>query len=178
MFSPKLLKIAITGAASLFVLITAVLGASRLGRADIPEAGDSQAEITIGAETEIVDEHWCISCGEKYYPEEAGSYRHWQGINREQLETLLAAQYPGASLIAFAEDQVVVKFFGCCAICRWPQRGYIGLAEGNKLAVYGEDGILVETLGDAPGTWLKDLEDGIPFESPVECQDLLINLTS
>lgn len=65
-----------------------------------------------------------------------------------------------------------------CEECRWPRRGYIGLADAEQMAVFTEGGDIFKIIGDAPGSWLQELQEGIPFESPEECERWLLNLTS
>lgn len=179
MLTPKLLKYFVTGAASLLILVTVVLGANRLsmlgGDLDLPSNDLEEAVVEEG--TEIVVMQWCTVCGKSFLPDWVKSDL-WLGKNRDELSDLLALQ-ANASLVSFDKELIVIKFPpGRCPNCQWPQRGHIGLIEGNQIAVFGEDGSLVEIYGDAPGDWLDCLEQGIPFESPKECEDLLINLTS
>lgn len=134
--------------------------------------------ITIGQNTEILAERWCIECSQ-FGPVTDGN--SWRGKNRDQLADLLAQEYPGSQIRTFTAEQVVVLLPPAyCDKCMaaFPARGYIGITEGNQLAVFSADGILFNTYGDAPGAWLNELNEGIPFSSPQECLDYLINITS
>lgn len=179
MFTPKLLKYFVTGAASLLILVTVVLGANRLSmlEGDLVLPSNDLEEAVVEEGTEIVIMQRCTVCGKNFFPDSVKTGQ-WLGKNRDELSVLLASQ-SNASLILFDNELIVIQFPpGRCPECQWPQRGHIGLVEGNQIAVFGEDGSLVEIYGDAPGDWLDSLEQGIPFESPKECEDLLINLTS
>lgn len=94
----------------------------------------------------------------------------------------MAKQFPGANVLAFEPTLVVVRFpaVSCpeCSALRWPKRGYIGLTQDNAMAIFAEDGSLYEVYGEAPGAAMELLREGIPFESPEECEQWLINLTS
>ena len=184
MFTPKLLKLMATGAVSLIVLGAVILGGTRGSQPvdeNFLEPNSSQRIVVIDEMTEIIIEQWCMVCNERFYPEVSVFYREWYGKTRSQLQQILEDEYPGATLVAFFSDQVIVSLPpGKCRECsetRWPRRGYIGLVD-NKMAVFTESGIVFEVIGDAPGAWIIDLEEGIPFESPEECDRLLINLTS
>jgi hypothetical protein len=187
MFSPKLLKFLISGAASLIVLGTAVLGVSRLSQPVddqdyVVDPYSSRRIVVIDELTEIVVEQWCMICNERYRPTASVFYREWYGKTKTQLQNILEDHYPGSTLVSFFGDQVIVHMPpGRCQQCidiRWPQRGYIGLVDGSQMAVFTETGIVVEKLGEAPGAWIGQLEQGIPFESPEECELWLVNLTS
>lgn len=139
--------------------------------------GDPATDI-IGAGTEIFIERWCLVCGD-YRPVDSDC--SWQGKNREQLENLLAQELPGARILAFSQEQVVVHLPpGYCEKCMafLPQQGYISLTDGNQLAVFSLDGTLFKTYGEAPGAWINELTEGIPFSSPQDCLDWIVNLTS
>lgn len=139
--------------------------------------GDPAADI-IGEGTEIHLERWCLVCGD-YRPVDTGS--SWQGKDRGQLEELLAQELPGAKILVFSEEQVVVHLPpGYCEKCMafLPQQGYISLTDGNLLAVFSLDGTLFKTYGEAPGAWISELTEGIPFSSPQDCLDWIVNLTS
>ena len=140
--------------------------------------GKASAVDIIGKETEISLERWCLVCGD-YRPVEISS--PWQGMDMEALKGTLAAELPGARILAFSSEQVVVHLPpGYCEKCLdyMPQQGYIGLSADNQLAVFSEDGTLVKIFGEAPGAWLAELTEGIPFSSPQDCLDLIVNLTS
>lgn len=134
--------------------------------------------ITIGENTEVLTERWCLACSE-YGP--VAEDNSWRGKNREQLADLLAQEYPGSRILSFTAEQVVVLLPPAyCEKCMaaLPTQGYISVTEGNQLAVFSADGALFKTYGDAPGAWLSELNQGIPFSSPQDCLDWLINLTS
>lgn len=164
----------------MLVLAAAALGANHLGMfskaEDLPEGIE---QVVIDQGTEIIFQQSCPVCKKVFHPERDISVRHWIGMSREDLMDALAAGGTQGAVIAFGSELVIIQLLPeRCPGCQWPQRGYIGLVEGNKIAVFCEDGSLVETLGDAPGAWLEALEERIPFSSSDECQDLLINLTS
>lgn len=176
MFSSRLLKFALTGAFSVLVLVTAVLGAGRW-------RGDSQrGESLIGEFTEIIGQQRCSLCGRDFQPLAAKDYLTWQGKNRAQLEEYLADLYPGTTVVTFDAERVEVQFpaITCpqCSEPQWPQQGYIGLTQENFIAIFLEDGTLFHVYAEAPGDVLDLLAEGIPFTSPEECEDYLINLTS
>lgn len=169
----RLGKLVLAGVISFGLLATgsSMLIASVLGGGE-PDA------VRIDETTGIVIERWCLACGEYR------SVKHpcaWQGSNRAELEELLAAELPGARLLSFSKEQVVVLLPpGYCEQCLayLPQQGYIGLAADNQLAVFSQDGTLFKLYGDAPGAWLTELAEGIPFFDPQDCLDWLTNLTS
>lgn len=140
--------------------------------------GKASAVDIIGEETEISAERWCLVCGDYRPVETTGT---WQGLNMEALSRTLAEELPGARILAFSSEQVVVHLPpGYCDKCLdyMPQQGYIGLSPDNQLAVFSHDGTLVKVFGEAPGAWLSELTEGIPFSSPQDCLDLIVNLTS
>ena len=148
------------------LLITTVLGRS-----------ESRTEV-LDESTEIAVECWCLACG-GYRPASYGC--SWQGKTRAQIEELLVADIPDARLLVFSKEQVLVLLPpGYCQQCLelMPQQGYISLTEGNQLAVFFQDGTLFKVYGEAPGVFLKRLQEGIPFFSPEECFEWLLNLTS
>lgn len=187
MFPPKLLKYAVAGGVCLFILGSAAFGISKLSKpaGDLDELGDPnyKSQVTVIDEhTEILIEQWCPICYQRFTPASANLYREWYGMTRSQVEQYLDSEHPGANIVAFFKDQVVVHMPpGRCPDCkdaRWPSRGYIGVVDGTKMAVFTEDGRVYEVLDEAPGAWIEELEKGIPFESPTECEELIINLTS
>lgn len=132
----------------------------------------------IDEKTEVVLERWCLACG-RYTP--VAYHSSWQGKTRQQLEALLAQEYPDSRILSFSAEQVVVLLPPAyCDMCMaaLPSQGYIGVTEENQLAVFSAEGALFKTYGDAPGAWLDELSQGIPFASPQDCLDWLINLTS
>lgn len=137
---------------------------------------DPAPEIT--ENTEILVERWCLECRDYRAVELAPD---WQGKNREALTGLLEGDYPGARIVAFSPEQVVVLLPpGYCDACMatLPDQGYIGLAEGNQLAVFSLDGALFKTYGEAPGAWLNELVERIFFTSPEDCLDWIANIIS
>jgi hypothetical protein len=140
--------------------------------------GNGPAVDIIGEGTELSIERWCLVCGD-YRPVE--NTTPWQGMDMDALNLTLAKDLPGAKILAFSKEQVVVHLPpGYCDKCMtfMPLQGYIGLSPDNKLAVFSQDGTLVKEFGEAPGAWTAELSEGIPFSSPQECLDLLVNLTS
>jgi len=173
--SAKFVRFSFIGAAFLLVFVTAVLGADRLGN-NAEEPGRVQI---VERETKIIARQQCLACSRIFAPELVGLPGELQGKTRIQAKEILDALHPGSSIIVFSKELVEIMFPpGRCPACQLPQRGHIGLVDGNTIAVFDENGSLVETQGEAPGSWLGDLELGIPFDSPEECQALLINLTS
>lgn len=184
MFRPKILWLLATGVVSMALLGAGVMGISRLNVPvdDFPEL-DQQQHVgdTVGELTEIVAVDRCPLCGKAEPLAATGQlFGRWYGMNRAQLEKDLATNYPQWSVTEFSSSRVVVERTPQrCNDCKslWPQRGYIGLHE-DKIAVYTEEGLLVEVLEPAPGAWYESLQQGIPFDSPEECEQLLFNLTS
>ncbi len=169
----RFLKLLLTGAVALALL---AVGGNWLVTT-VRGRGNPSADI-IGEGTEILVERWCLVCGD-YRPVDTGF--PWQGKNREQLENLLGQELSGARILAFSQEQVVIHFPpGYCEKCMafLPQQGYISLTDGNQLAVFSQDGTLFKTYGEAPGAWLSELTEGIPFSSPQDCLDWIVNLTS
>ncbi len=161
----------------MLVLLTAVLGANRW------RVGSQQGPSALIDEfTEIQGLQWCSHCGQRLQPLAPEEYLTWRGKNRVQLEVLLADLYPGATILTFDGERVEVRFPAkTCLDCsehQWPQRGYIRLTQDNYIAIFLEDGTLFQVYDEAPGDKLDLLADDIPFASPKECDDWLINLTS
>ncbi len=128
--------------------------------------------------TEVLVERWCLVCGE-YQPADADPA--WQGLSETELADRLSQDWPGAKILSFSREQVTVLLPpGYCDKCMalLPPQGYISLAENNLLAVFALDGTLFKVYGEAPGAWLEELREGIPFSSPQDCLDWLVNLTS
>lgn len=176
MFTSRLLKFALTGAFSVLVLVTAVFGASRWRENFL------SGESLIGEFTEIIGQQRCSLCGKNLQALAAEDYLSWQGKNRAQLEAHLTDYYPGTTIVTFDEERVELQFPATtcpqCSEPQWPQRGYIGLTQDNCIAIFLEDGTLFHVYAEAPGDVLDLLAEGIPFTSPEECEEWLINLTS
>ncbi|HPZ90761.1 MAG: hypothetical protein GX090_01565 [Firmicutes bacterium] len=170
--APKARILAVVGLAAM--LTAAALGAERFG------AVRSGAALQTSAEVLVLQ--WCSQCQRRMYPVAPAVIEQWAGKTREELSALLARDYPQAAILSFAPDQAVVQFPpALCAQCsplRWPERGYIGLTADNNIAVYDADGVMIAVYGVAPGSFLHRLAEGIPFSSPEECENLLIDITS
>jgi hypothetical protein len=176
MLGTRLLKSMLAGAVVL-TLLTA--GGSWLVTTVRGRGSDPAAHLRkIGQGTEIRVERWCLVCGD-YRPVDVSPA--WQGKDREQLESLLVRELPDARILAFSQEQVLVHLPpGYCEKCMafLPQQGYISLTDGNQIAVFSHDGTLYKTFGEAPGAWIAELTEGIPFASPQDCLDWIVNLTS
>jgi len=176
MLGTRLLKSMLAGAVVLALLTAggSWLVTSVRGRANDPAVPLAK----IGEGTEVLVERWCLVCGD-YRPVDICP--SWLGKDREQLENLLAQELPDARILAFSKEQVLVHLPpGYCEKCMafLPQQGYIGLTDGNQIAVFSQDGTLYKTYGEAPGAWIIELTEGIPFASPQDCLDWIVNLTS
>jgi|GEM_PF-1549585 len=183
MLLSKLQRYIILGVVSLAIVGAVILGNNYLAQSQ--EEPDPKDEVlkqeTVHPGTEIVVEQWCPNCQERLHPEVPDLLSHWQGFGPQDIEDYLRAEFPGASITSFGPDRVMVQLPpGYCAKCTvdWPEKGYIGLDDDKQIAIYYEDGTFFQTYGPAPGSWMKDLEVGIQFESPEECEQWLINLTS